>query len=489
MQPMFKKIVTLIAATAVLPLVAVPPVWAQATPLGSEFRVNTQTAYGQENPSIAATSAGGFVIVWESGGAQDGDAYGIFGQRFDASGTAVGTEFAVNTYTTGGQIEAVVDSDANGKFVVVWQSAGQDSYGAGIFGQRYNADGSVLGSEFMVNTFTTGAQSGPEVSMGLDGSFVVMWNDDVTEGNGSGVFARRFDAAGAAVGAEFLLNTFTTGNQNDVAIGMAADGSFVAAWVSSSFDGSATGIAARRFDASGVAAAPELLVNTYTTGSQSRPSVGVRADGSFVVVWEGYVDAVARADIFGQAFDNTGATVGTEFLVNTFTTGNSAQSAVSSEGDGFIATWSSLGQDGSGDGVFARRFGVDGTPLSDEFLVNTFTAGVQRDAVAVETGSFVATWLSIGQDGDAGGVYAQRFAGLAVTTTTTLPPPGCGDPSGDGNVTAGDALLVLQAAVGAGVCLPCICDVNDVGGITSTDALLVLQAAVGQPVTLTCPPC
>jgi len=49
--------------------------------------------------------------------------------------------------------------------------------------------------------------------------------------------------------------------------------------------------------------------------------------------------------------------------------------------------------------------------------------------------------------------------------------------------------VTLRAAVGASVCELCVCDVNGSGEVTASDALAVLQAAVGLDVTLDCPPC
>ena len=37
-----------------------------ATPLGSEFQVNTYTTNSQNNPSVAVDADGDFVVVWES---------------------------------------------------------------------------------------------------------------------------------------------------------------------------------------------------------------------------------------------------------------------------------------------------------------------------------------------------------------------------------------------------------------------------------------
>ncbi len=75
------------------------------------------------------------------------------------------------------------------------------------------------------------------------------------------------------------------------------------------------------------------------------------------------------------------------------------------------------------------------------------------------------------------------------STSTTLAIPICGNADSNDAVTATDALLSLLAAVGAGVCADCFCDVNSAGGVTATDSLLILQFAVGQPVALNCPLC
>src|SRR6185503_11157931 len=48
---------------------------------------------------------------------------GIFGQRYSSGGVPVGTEFQVNTYTTGRQARPAVAADP-GNFVVVWEDGG-----------------------------------------------------------------------------------------------------------------------------------------------------------------------------------------------------------------------------------------------------------------------------------------------------------------------------------------------------------------------------
>jgi hypothetical protein len=104
--------------------------------LGSEFRVNTFTPAGQIYPSVASDVNGNFVVAWSSY-VQDGSSYGVFGQRFNASGAPVGAEFRVNTFTGNNQGFPSAVSDARGNFLVAWESLGQDGSGQGSFGQRF----------------------------------------------------------------------------------------------------------------------------------------------------------------------------------------------------------------------------------------------------------------------------------------------------------------------------------------------------------------
>jgi hypothetical protein len=78
-----------------------------------------------------------------------------------------------------------------------------------------------------------------------------------------------------------------------------------------------------------------------------------------------------------------------------------------------------------------------------------------------------------------------------MATTTTLPPPLCGQHvSQSGEPTAADALAILYAAIGLGSCdVFCQCDIDGSGNISAIDALHVLRASVGLDAALDCPAC
>ena len=160
----------------------------QGDPLGPEFRVNTFITGDEIASSVARDPSGNFVVVWNS--PQDGSSDGVFGQRYNGSGVPLGSEFRVNTYTTGFQEFPSVAADSTGNFVAVWHSNQEGS--VGIVGQRFASSGAPLGSEFRVNTYTTGNQYFPSVAADSAGNFVVVWTSYGQDGSGLGIFAQRY---------------------------------------------------------------------------------------------------------------------------------------------------------------------------------------------------------------------------------------------------------------------------------------------------------
>jgi hypothetical protein len=323
--------------------------------LGTEFRVNTVTANAQRRPSTAAAADGAFVVVWDS---PDGSQEGIFGQRYDASGNKLGTEFRVNSATTNEQSHASVAIGANGGFVVVWESF-QSGSRNDVFGRRYDAAGNTLGTEFRVNSFTPGFQYGPSVASDASGDFVVAWGSSPGGyGAPSYVFGQRYDSNGGKLGSEFTVSS----NGSPPSVASDAPGNFVVVWhVWGGYGGNE--VYGRRFDSAGAPLGPQFHVNTYDYGYQQRPSVASDASGNFVVAWasrdqDGDVDG-----IFGQRYDSAGAAQGEEFQISTFTLGPQSGASVAATGTNqFAVVWTSDDQDGSAEGVFGQRLDFTGEP-------------------------------------------------------------------------------------------------------------------------------
>jgi hypothetical protein len=269
------------------------------SPQGPEFRVNTFTYHNQAFPQVASAADGRFVVVWTDV-SQDGSGRGVFAQRYDASGTPQGGEFRVNSYVNHNQYTPKVASDPAGNFVVVWPSQGQDGSYYGIFAQRFNASGARQGGEFRVNAYTTGRQYGGSVAMDAAGNFVVVW-ESPQDGSYGGVFGRRFNAAGVPQGDEFQVNSYTSGYQYVAAVASEANGSFVVVWASASQDGDNFGIFGQRFETGGVPEGSEFPVNTFTIGQQFWPAVS-SAGGGLVVAWQSDNQDGSGPGVFGQRF-------------------------------------------------------------------------------------------------------------------------------------------------------------------------------------------
>jgi hypothetical protein len=216
-------------------------------------------------------------------------------------GVPQSAEFPVNSHITGEQTDPDVAVDASGNILITWGSTGQDGSASGVYAQRYNAVGFPQGTEFRVNSFTTGNQRVPVTAIAPNGLSVIAWTSEGQDGDSNGVYAQRFDVLGNPLGAEFRINAVTSGSQFAEGIAMGADGDFVVTWTA--VDGSSVGVVARRFGSTGAPQTDEFRVNTYTTNTQSQSDVALDADGDFVIVWTNE----SPYGIYGRRFRNPAA--------------------------------------------------------------------------------------------------------------------------------------------------------------------------------------
>lgn len=331
-------------------------------PLGAEFQVNATTTGDQANPVPAPLPDGGFVVLWESLG-QDGESFGVFGRRLDASGAPAGAEFQVNTYTQNTQETPELCSDPAGNVLAVWESRDQDGGNAGIFGRRYDGSLNPLGGEFQVNTFTESLQGAPRIacSPAAGGNRLVMWESLGQEGQPDrGIFAQRLAADGARIGAEFQVNDYVAYNQSVPAAAIDGSGGFVVAWGSNTQDGEGMGVFLRRFDGAASRLGNELQVNSFFFDRQRNPRIAMKPSGDFVVLWESYNQEGRRQrwGSFLQQYTSDGSPLGRELLVNSYVRRSQGDPDVAmNPADGtFFVVWNSELQDGGDFGVFGQRF-------------------------------------------------------------------------------------------------------------------------------------
>jgi hypothetical protein len=320
---------------------------------------------------------GNFVVTWSSDG-QDGSGWGVYAQRFDATGAAQGGEFQVNTTTQGDQIYSKVAMNRDGNFIITWQSYGQDGSGWGVYGQRYDATGVAQGGEFQVNTTTQGDQAYPTVAMDGKGDFVVTWSSKTQPGNpfsNWAIDAQRFDPNGVAQGGEFQVNS-NGGPQLGTdrifsKVSMDKFGDFLVSWQSYGQDGSGWGIFAQQYAPNGQSQGREFQVNTTAAGDQQFATIAMNDRGNAVAVWSG--NGIGDPNgVFAQRFLTGG------FGLGGTTTGDTLSTRAGDEGDsdGPAGAKADAGLPGAGSEQVAAAPGA--APSRDQGRANALALSALR---------------------------------------------------------------------------------------------------------------
>lgn len=267
-------------------------------PIGDKFLVNTTLTSNQIHPDIAAlvSATPDYVVTWSSDG-QDGSGLGVYMQRINRdTGSPIGAETLVNTATTGNQYNASVTGLSDGGWLVVWEEA--VSTPTHIKAQRYDAAGNTVGGEQSINNV---AHEGYEANALLlaNGNYLVHWTSTSLDGFNSGIAARLFNAAGTPLGSEFVVNESTSLGQFGSAAVALGNGGFVVAFG----DYDVGGWSLARFDAAGVRQGTDQHF-AIPGGASSIDAIALPG-GGFAVAWDQFDDGVSTA--FVQRFDAFGA--------------------------------------------------------------------------------------------------------------------------------------------------------------------------------------
>ncbi|MBO3762536.1 calcium-binding protein [Ciceribacter sp. L1K22] len=251
------------------------------------------------SPAIVSLPDGKWVISWQSYLA-DGDGLGISQRLFDENGQLI-LGWIVNFSTYGNQAHPDMIALANGGWLVVWTNSGQ-TFNRGLYCQRFAADGSIINLESTIPYSANGDET-PVAAALADGGWLIVWMGGADEHD---IWMQRFAADGSLLGSETLVNTTTVNAQWSPDVAGLADGGWVVVWQSA--DPSGAGIYMQRYAADGTAVGGETLVNSTTVGNQIEPVVTALANGGWVVSWASEGDIVHRwyaPDIDGTAADDT----------------------------------------------------------------------------------------------------------------------------------------------------------------------------------------
>lgn len=367
----------------------------------AEQDVNTYGTSDQIDHAIAAFDDGGYITVWVSNG-QDGSDYGIYGQRYNADGSSNGVEFLVASEVSDSETNPSVTTFSDGGFVVTWQDQ-TSGVMAWIDARVFNADGTAATSEFQVSTSVDGDNEGYQPSvLALNGTeFVVVWANE-TGGVTYEIAGQIFDRTGSTVGSQFTVGSLLGGGglygaQTEVTL--LDDGGFAVVWRTN--DGSlGTRFAVMNSDGS--------IRNAETTisGADNIADIASLSNGNFVVTYD------SGSSLKATIYDANGTVSVSEFNVNTTTSAARYESTVTRSDDGFVVVWESSAGDGSGSAILAQRFDASGNKIDGEVVVNETTTGNQQKPEVIETasGKVVAVWQSENVDAALTGIVSKVVA-------------------------------------------------------------------------------
>jgi hypothetical protein len=427
---------------------------------GTEITINTATLGEQFQPSIAGFAGGGFVVVWTTTDAtQDGSGRAIKFQRYDAAGVAIGGEVLVDSATALDQRLASVTVLSSGNFLVSWETTdtAQDGAGTAIKAQLFSGAGVAIGSEFRVNTRGTADQINSNVTALSDGGFVVAWQttDSTQDGLGHAIKAQRYDAGGTAVGAEFLVNPIGTNAESKPNVIGLANGGFLATWTLGS--GTSADIYAQLFDAGGAKTGAAFRVNSLTALNQDFVTATQLADGRIVVAWASSQSLTYAydVDIKAQVFSASGIPIGGEFMVNTTKTdptfgyvGSTKPQIDDLPDGGFVITWTHSSGMAITSSIRGQFYDASAQRVGSEVVVNTATDRFEGDAdVAVDgNGRMFAVWASANSSVADYNIRGQFF--VAEPSAVVIQSNGGGDTAAT-NVAENSTAVTTVSATGA----------------------------------------
>ena len=287
-----------------------------------------------------------------------------------------------------------------GEFVITWH----DEHYAGTFAQLYSASGVPQGGQFQVTSSSTPYEM-PRVAMAVAGNIVVTWRD--LEGSNWAVYARRFTANGTPLGEKIKVNSINTeGALPQVA--MNGVGEFVITWAGPNTDGGSA-VYAQWFTAADTRMGSEVIATSVTSSSQlSNPLVAMEEEGGAIIVWSrsGGADG-SGSGVFGRRFNQLGLFQGDEFQVNTTTAGDQYTyyfNSIGMQANGnFMVVWGGNGP-GDGSGLFGQRFAVVNTVPTVEIGTNATVDEGSWSRAASFSDPDADTWTATVDYGDGSGV-------------------------------------------------------------------------------------
>lgn len=393
-------------------------------PQGARVQINRASEGNQERPAVTMLQDGGAAVAWQGG---RGSAPNVYIRFLSASGSFASSDTLLSGPLARGKSTITTNvlyyrnNKAKMKRVRIRQNFEASRLYTGDPAITTLADGSVVVAYGSYRSLITN-ESVVALQTKIVGLRVLTNTVLVPVRNtlelAQDVYLQRFTSSGRLIDREARANGTTLFNQRNATVAPLPDGGFVICWVSenqglsqSQLDRGAqrSDIYGRIFNANGDPVGQEFRINTADRPVGNPAAAGL-TDG-FRVVWtQKDPDRNTARDIYTRSFSAGGAAQSDAVRANTFAFGDQYAPRIASSGNRAFLIWSSLGQDGSSEGVYARLFS-GANAAGNEVRVNTTTLyRQQQPAVAGDgAGNFVGVWSSLKRN-NGYDVFGQRFS-------------------------------------------------------------------------------
>jgi len=263
-------------------------------------------------------------------------------------------------------------------------------------------------AETQANTKTSSYQRYPAITSLTNGDYMIVW-ESTGDGSNRGVYGQRFNQQGQKLGTETLINTYTKNYQDTPKIASLTNAQgekdrYIVAWESVQ-DGSSNGIYYQIFDQQGNKTGPETRANNKTSGDQKSPAVTGLTNGNFVIAWRDS-DGSGKG-IYARTFDINGNPLNDDSRINTTTSSDQEEFEITALKDGgYIIVWQH-----KDDYVKAQRYDATNQKIGQETQINQNTSGSRKlpDVAALENGGYIISWETTNLDGNGYAVAAKIF--------------------------------------------------------------------------------
>jgi len=439
----------------------------------SDFQVNQEdypSTFDQTSPSVVVFKNRGFLAVWQD--ERNGD-WDIYAQKFDSSGTAVGSNFEIpQDLDFQNQINPDVARIEDSSFIVVWVEKDEQNISA----QRFHWDLSPDGSPILVNEAQIPTPDlKPALAAFPDSGFVVTWQDTRT---GIDIYARRFNSSGYPLSPSFKVNGGNSFLPESPSVATDTSGVFVIVWTD--FRDGDRDIYFQRYSSGGSSLDTNLIANTdVATEIQDQPRVAFGKSKDFMITWVDFRNG--NEDIFVRLFSWDGMPRISDRKVNS-DLGSDGQwfPDIGADSNGhFIVAWADYR--GELPAVYAQKFDTNGTRSGPNILISDSLATGEKQMTSIwvkEPGDYVVSWWNardLNFD-----IYAQMvnpvgiLKGQNIKANDDLLP---GDANGNGEISITDVVYALNYLYNKGPAPDPlqICDVNCDGSIGITDVVRVIN--------------